>query len=376
MTAPRPIVVFASMYYDGHQLYDQRLARALATQSQVLYVEPPTSVLRRARHSSRNPGLRRSSTSDEMRVLTPATIPFGGRAGVQHLTAVLLVLQVWLAAMLVLRTARFDVIYIAIKPLAKVFFPSRRSVSLVKDDYAAGSALTGLSASAVLRNFRRSMRRARHVVVVSPTLRTTMFARGLRATVVPAGCDVPATVHAEPTDLADVQRPRLVFVGMVSDRIDLDLLEAATAAGFSLVMVGETQPTFSKGEQYDRLRSSPRTHVLSPRSGSDLDAVIQHCDVGLIPYELSEFNRSSFPLKAFEYLACGVPVVSTALPSMVWLDFRHLHVASTVDQFLSHIDRAVTESTTEVIAEECRTFAGKNTWSQRAEVFRRLLEES
>ncbi|MFD6547817.1 hypothetical protein, partial [Bacillus cereus] len=45
--AAPPVVVFASMYFDGHQLYDQRLARALATTNPLLYVEPPTPLLRR-----------------------------------------------------------------------------------------------------------------------------------------------------------------------------------------------------------------------------------------------------------------------------------------------------------------------------------------
>ena len=56
-------------------------------------------------------------------------------------------------------------------------------------------------------------------------------------------------------------------------------------------------------------------------------------DVGLVPYGMSEFNRWSFPMKALEYLSAGLPVVSTSLPAMQWLDTPFIALADTPEAF-------------------------------------------
>ncbi|MDI9894229.1 glycosyltransferase [Rhodococcus sp. IEGM 1381] len=371
-TSVRPVVIFSSMYFDGHQLYDQRLARALATTNPVLYVEPPTPLVRRPGKGKRTFGFG-STDAAGVTTFTPATLPFGSRRLLYPLSGLLIALQIWIALFGKLRTLRFQSVFVAVNPVTKRLFPARRSVSLIKDDYAAAANLIGIPTEVVQRRFRSTIRRARNVVVVSPVLRSILLRRGVRSRIIPAGCHIPNRQWDEPAELSGVAHPRAVFVGMVSDRIDLNLMQAVVESGVSVVGVGQVQPTFSKQEQFEQLRGHNNFHWLPPRSGADLEAVIQHCAVGLIPYELSEFNRSSFPLKAFEYLACGKVVVSTPLPSMTWLDSENVRTAASSVEFVSEVHDALAEASDPGVISACTSYAKKNTWAMRADEFRALL---
>ncbi len=59
----------------------------------------------------------------------------------------------------------------------------------------------------------------------------------------------------------------------------------------------------------------------------DLPGYLAAMDVGLVPYGATEFNRWSFPMKTLEYLAAGLPVVSTSLPAVRWLDTALISLA-------------------------------------------------
>ena len=64
------------------------------------------------------------------------------------------------------------------------------------------------------------------------------------------------------------------------------------------------------------LAALPNVHLLGPRAYTELPAVLRGADVGLIPYAVNELTRSIFPMKVYEYLAAGRPVIATMLPSL------------------------------------------------------------
>jgi glycosyltransferase involved in cell wall biosynthesis len=68
---------------------------------------------------------------------------------------------------------------------------------------------------------------------------------------------------------------------------------------------------------FERLCALPTVHYCGAVSLAQVPPYIAACDVGLIPYCLSDFTRTSSPIKAFEYLSMGKPVVSTNIPSAI-----------------------------------------------------------
>ena len=214
---PRPVLVLASVHYQGHQLYEQRLARALASGRRVVYVDPSTTVLGLG-NSSAVPPNSTPSRVPGLSVFRPGMMPYGRRRALRFVSGVLDAAQVWTHAIRTFRTVRFDTVIFGANPVAIKLLRPSRAVHVVLDDYVAGHELIGKSKKTVAKEFRMTSRKAAKVVVVSPYLKELLLQRGLRSHIVPAGCVVPTERHGEPADLSASTRRRAVFVGMISDR--------------------------------------------------------------------------------------------------------------------------------------------------------------
>ena len=126
---------------------------------------------------------------------------------------------------------------------------------------------------------------------------------------------------AVPADLAALPRPVLGFVGLVGDWVDLDLVAALARRmpGGSLAMIGP-EPA-SRGP----CTGLPNVHWLGARDHRVLPEYLRGFDVGLIPFRPVPLAHNANPIKLYEYLAAGVPVVSSSLPAVrpleghVWL---------------------------------------------------------
>ena len=99
-------------------------------------------------------------------------------------------------------------------------------------------------------------------------------------------------------------------------------------------------------------------------------------DVGLTPYADTAFNRASFPLKTLEYLAAGLPVVSTDLPASRRLqaEFRELEITGDADSYALGVLDALATSPDEARVAARRAFARRHSWAARAARLMELLE--
>ena len=124
-----------------------------------------------------------------------------------------------------------------------------------------------------------------------------------------------------PRDLLALPKPVLGFVGVVGEWVDLDLVMglARQRPEASIVISGPL--TTSKPP----LAHPPNVHWLGARGHDVLPCYLRGFDVGLIPFCKVPLTHNANPIKLYEYLAAGVPVVSTSLPAVhpipgsVWL---------------------------------------------------------
>jgi glycosyltransferase involved in cell wall biosynthesis len=119
-------------------------------------------------------------------------------------------------------------------------------------------------------------------------------------------------------DVACLRRPRLLFFGAIAGvKVDFALLiEIADARPhWEIALVGPVG-LGDPNTNIEQLLSRPNVHYLGVRRHEDLPAVLRGVNVSLIPYKANDLTRSIFPLKIYESLAAGVPVVSTPLPSL------------------------------------------------------------
>ncbi len=194
----------------------------------------------------------------------------------------------------------------------------RRRVFYATDDFAAGARLMGLDDRWVRRREQAARRDADTVIVVSEHLAEKWRTDGVEPVVVENGVDDKLFAGTDTAPLPDdvmLADPIVGFVGHLSDRIDLGLLEAVAGRGCSLLLVGPRQLSFELA-RVEQLLSRPNVQWVGAKPFLELPSYVRRMAVGVLPYADTEFNRSSFPLKVLEYLAAGRPAVTTDLPAV------------------------------------------------------------
>ncbi len=136
---------------------------------------------------------------------------------------------------------------------------------------------------------------------------------------VPSGVDIAHFARGadglpEPDDQAGLPRPRLGFYGVIDERMDLTLLAEAARMrpNWSFVMVG---PVVKIAES--ELPRAANIHWLGRKDYAELPAYAAGWDVALMPFALNASTEFISPTKTPEYMASGLPVVSTPIRDVV-----------------------------------------------------------
>jgi UDP-galactopyranose mutase len=118
----------------------------------------------------------------------------------------------------------------------------------------------------------------------------------------------------EPADQKPIPHPRIGFVGVLDERLDLDLVEQLADArpDWSLVLVGPVAKIDERA-----LPQLPNIHYLGPKTYEELPVYLSGWDVAWMPFALNDATRFISPTKTLEYLAAGRPVLSTAVRDVV-----------------------------------------------------------
>jgi glycosyltransferase involved in cell wall biosynthesis len=167
----------------------------------------------------------------------------------------------------------------------------------------------------------------------------------------------------EPEDLASIPKPRILFMGLLAPWVDVDLLRKVAQAypHASLVFLGPVRTDI------EALRREPNTYFLGQRPYSEIPRYLAHCDAALIPFRQNALTRYVNPLKLLEYMAAGLPVISTALPHLAAFDGL-VYSACNAEDFVEQVGRALSDFPSERRARSIAA-ARENSWEQRAEQF-------
>jgi glycosyltransferase involved in cell wall biosynthesis len=144
----------------------------------------------------------------------------------------------------------------------------------------------------------------------------------------------PAT--KTPSELSESPQPIIGYFGLMSeDWIDLPLLVhlARSFPTGTLVMLGKSTMDLSE------LEREPNVRMLGRKPYESLPAYCKGFDVAIIPFPISEVTLNANPLKAREYLAAGLPVVSTAIPEVEALNA--CLIGRTPEEFVARVREAL-----------------------------------
>ena len=189
--------------------------------------------------------------------------------------------------------------------------------------------------------------------------------------VVANGCELPngAAAPTRPQELAAIHGPIVGYVGNLSSRIDLDLLDALVRdhREWQFVFVGSAHLDRS----ILRLAGEPNAHFMGVKPYEETLRFIHHFDVALIPHLDNEMTRSMNPLKAFVYCSIGVPVVSTPVANLDELAGL-ITIAEGADGFAAAIEEALRSESRTVDLDVLRP----HSWEVRVEQVIGLIDEA
>jgi glycosyltransferase involved in cell wall biosynthesis len=144
---------------------------------------------------------------------------------------------------------------------------------------------------------------------------------------------------AVPEEIADLPRPIIGFHGLLADWVDYELIRK-TAEHFStgsVVLIGKT--SVDAQEKIKVLDGVPNIHRLGRKPYSGLPAYCKGFDVAINPFVINALTLAANPLKVREYLAAGLPVVSTDIPEVRVL--KDILVGVDHADFISKIEAAL-----------------------------------
>jgi len=197
----------------------------------------------------------------------------------------------------------------------------------------------------VLRSAEEELSRAADIVfTTSRTLADTRGRWNVRTHYLPNVADYEHFSSAMtnetgvPKDLTRIKEPRVGFIGAISGyKIDFNLIRAVaqTRPDWSIVLIGSV----GEGDPWtdvSPLEGLPNIHVLGPRPYADLPAYSKGFNVALLPNRINEYTDAMFPMKLFEYLASGCPVVSVNLKAI--RDYANVvTIAHSTSEFIEKI---------------------------------------
>lgn len=268
------------------------------------------------------------------------------------------------------RLGMLEGVALAIHPAARRLMDAVRPAARV---YYAVDEMTGFHGDpAVRRRMRREeelmIRACDAVIGVSPRLHERFAAMHPNAHLVQNAADLE---HFEPDHLAAAslhpdlragRSPTIVLVGQIDERVDQGLLTHVARArpGWRIALAGRVKAAVD----VSALEAEPNILLLGYQDYADLPSVLGAADVCIVPYHLTPLTHGCNPLKAWEYLATGRPVVATPLNALLPMDGL-VTLAEGRDAFLGALDAAVADPARG--REKRLAFVRRNGWDARVD---------
>jgi glycosyltransferase involved in cell wall biosynthesis len=308
-----------------------------------------------------------------LHVASPFVLPLPGVPGVDRLNATLLSASLRSFA----RRAGLA------RPIVWTFLPTMvgllgrlgesRLVYHCVDEY---SAFAGVPREALRRMEAELVRRADVVLASSETLAEARRRVNPRTYFVSHGVDVAHFSRAldpglsPPPDAAGLARPVIGFFGLIAEWLDLELIAeiARRRPHWTVLMLGKATVDTTA------LRALPNVRLLGQKPYAALPAYCRAFDVSLIPFRIDELTVRANPLKLREYLAAGLPVVSTDLPEVRKYSGL-VRLAAGPEGFVSAIEAALADRTESADRARMAAMQGES-WEARVEEISDLLEDA
>jgi GT2 family glycosyltransferase/glycosyltransferase involved in cell wall biosynthesis len=167
-------------------------------------------------------------------------------------------------------------------------------------------------------------------------------------------------VEAASTSSRIIQRPQIGYYGAIADWFDDELVVQIASARqeWDIILIGNLT-----GPKKLAKFKLPNIRVLGEIPYSELPEHLHHFDVCIIPFKKIPLTDATNPVKLFEYLSAGKPVVATELNELSYYA-EQVQLASSLDSWLKSIQRCLDENSPEKVDDRIQ-FARQHTWKKR-----------
>ncbi len=225
-----------------------------------------------------------------------------------------------------------------------------------------------------IRNQERAVENADLVISTAPKLQAK-WETAKPSFLVPNGVDYqyfnsPQTYKG---DVRNLGKKLIGYFGAIERRIDYHLLEKTFKRNpdWTLIMAGPVENRYIP----DKIREMHNIHFIGKYNYQELPSLIYSVDVTMIPFKMEEASRSIYPLKLYEYMSTGKPIVCSMFnPDLLVPITDKVYVAKDQKAFEDAIDLALREKDIEKQLAR-KAFAARNTWEHRAKRFMNYLNK-
>ena len=183
------------------------------------------------------------------------------------------------------------------------------------------------------------------------------------------------TTTSEPSDQADIKGIKLGFIGVIDERFDARLIKEVSEQrpDWQIVLLGPVVKV-----TIESLPSGPNLHYLGQKDYAELPSYLSGWDVAMIPFAINNSTRFISPTKTPEYLAAGVPVVSTPIRDVVrpYGDEGLVRIAANANEFIAAAESYITEKNSEVWLEKVDNFLKDKSWAHTFEQIKMKMIET
>ena len=173
-------------------------------------------------------------------------------------------------------------------------------------------------------------------------------------------------------------RPIIGYYGAISDWFDMELVArcASQRPDWNFVLIGATF-----GADLQPVAGLGNVHLLGEKPYKDLPGYLAYFDVCTIPFKIIPLTLATNPVKFYEYLSAGKPVVSVDLPELLAYQ-EDCYLAHNADEFLAQLERAYNEREDGKKIERRLKLASENSWDARvgailgSEIFKNHLNQN
>ena len=183
--------------------------------------------------------------------------------------------------------------------------------------------------------------------------------------------DIENVVPSEMSEIVNNGKPTIGYYGALASWFDYGMLKsvAKERPDLNFVLIGwDYDGTFGNSG----LRKLKNVFVIPPIEYLRLPLYAQWFDVCMIPFKINEVTKSTSPVKLFEYMALGKPIVTTAMPECK--KYESVLIADNTEKdFAKKIEKALELKEDIKYAELLKKEALENTWEKKAEEIGKLI---